>query len=751
MPIPGLTTITVTGTYQNMQGTGQNGTITFTPTATVIDASGEIVVPPVPIVVTVSGGTFSVVLPCTNNSGLSPSGWAWQVNVNVPSLVGIQSQFTVLLPSSLGATVDISALTPAAGTFPPGNAITNTANTWTAEQTFSNNPAFKVTSGAEANYVLTSDASGNATWQPTQGGGSVTSVFTRTGAVVANTGDYTVSQVTGAAPLASPALTGSPTAPTQTTGDNSTKIATDAFVTTAVSASLPLTGGTLSGPLVVGGALSTTPVALTDAATIAVNAALSDVFTVTLGGSRTLGTPSNPTSGQSITVEVTQPGSGGPYTLSYSGGYAFTASTPQPSLSTTAGDTDYISFIYNATSSLWICTGYVLTQNGILVSIAQGGTGQVTQQAAINALTGAQSSGTYLRSNGTNASLTTIQAADLPTATTSAQGAVELDGTATDIQQLGVQSAGSIGKAADAGHIHPAIAGFGIFGDGSDSTATLDGTSTPAWTTKTGSTYTQTRDAYLTSLTVNSGVTLVMGGPAPGSANSSTGGYQLYCQGTITNNGLICCNGNVGAGTAAAGATGSSHNAGGRPGGNGGTTAGTAATNFGGWALSITAGSTSTGGAGGTASSNTAGAGAVASASQLTYWYKNPFTPLTGVYAALSGGPTFPCGGGGGGGGAGDGTNRGGGGGSGGGLVIMFAYSVINNGTITANGGNGGTPPTGNCGGGGGGGGGAIVTYTLNAWTPGTTSVAAGTGAAGVGSGTAGANGIAGSVFNVVL
>ena len=36
------------------------------------------------------------------------------------------------------------------------------------------------------------------------------------------------------APVASPALTGSPTAPTQTTGDSSTKIATDAFVATAV-------------------------------------------------------------------------------------------------------------------------------------------------------------------------------------------------------------------------------------------------------------------------------------------------------------------------------------------------------------------------------------------------------------------------------------------------------------------------------------------------------------------------------------
>ena len=36
------------------------------------------------------------------------------------------------------------------------------------------------------------------------------------------------------APLASPALTGTPTAPTQTAGDASTQIATDAFVAAAV-------------------------------------------------------------------------------------------------------------------------------------------------------------------------------------------------------------------------------------------------------------------------------------------------------------------------------------------------------------------------------------------------------------------------------------------------------------------------------------------------------------------------------------
>jgi hypothetical protein len=44
-------------------------------------------------------------------------------------------------------------------------------------------------------------------------GGIVTSVFGRTGAVAAGSGDYSVGQVTGAAPLASPTFTGTPVVP----------------------------------------------------------------------------------------------------------------------------------------------------------------------------------------------------------------------------------------------------------------------------------------------------------------------------------------------------------------------------------------------------------------------------------------------------------------------------------------------------------------------------------------------------------
>jgi hypothetical protein len=60
--------------------------------------------------------------------------------------------------------------------------------------------------------------------------GAVNTVFGRAGTITAQAGDYAVGQVTGAAALASPAFTGTPTAPTQAASDNSTAIATDAWV-----------------------------------------------------------------------------------------------------------------------------------------------------------------------------------------------------------------------------------------------------------------------------------------------------------------------------------------------------------------------------------------------------------------------------------------------------------------------------------------------------------------------------------------
>jgi hypothetical protein len=71
-------------------------------------------------------------------------------------------------------------------------------------------------------------------------GGAVSSVFGRTGTVAAVSGDYSVAQITGAAPLSSPAFTGTPSVPTAANGTNTTQAASTAFVQLAVA------GATLS-------------------------------------------------------------------------------------------------------------------------------------------------------------------------------------------------------------------------------------------------------------------------------------------------------------------------------------------------------------------------------------------------------------------------------------------------------------------------------------------------------------------------
>lgn len=106
------------------------------------------------------------------------------------------------------------------------------------------------------------------------------------------------------------------------------------------------------------GAVAPAVVALTDAATIAVDASLGNDFRVTLAGNRAVGNPSSPTDGQRIVFQVTQ-GSGAPYTISWGSSYEFSAGLPAPVLSTKAGETDLLFFIYNQTLGKWLLTVFV--------------------------------------------------------------------------------------------------------------------------------------------------------------------------------------------------------------------------------------------------------------------------------------------------------------------------------------------------------------------------------------------------------
>jgi hypothetical protein len=89
---------------------------------------------------------------------------------------------------------------------------------------------------------------------------------------------------------------------------------------------------------------------LTDAATIAVDFADSNNFSVTLGDNRTLGNPTNQVAGQSGSLFVVQDGTGS-RTLAYSSDWEFSGGTA-PTLSTAASAVDRIDYIVRASGNI---------------------------------------------------------------------------------------------------------------------------------------------------------------------------------------------------------------------------------------------------------------------------------------------------------------------------------------------------------------------------------------------------------------
>ena len=90
--------------------------------------------------------------------------------------------------------------------------------------------------------------------------------------------------------------------------------------------------------------------ALTDAATITPDFALSNNFSVTLAGSRTVANPTNLVAGQSGSIFITQDGTGS-RTLIW-GSYWDFATGVAPTLSTTAGAVDRVDYIVRTSTSI---------------------------------------------------------------------------------------------------------------------------------------------------------------------------------------------------------------------------------------------------------------------------------------------------------------------------------------------------------------------------------------------------------------
>jgi hypothetical protein len=315
------------------------------------------------------------------------------------------------------------------------------------------------------------------------------------------------------------------------------------------------------------------------------------------------------------------------------------------------------------------------------------------------------------------------------------------------------------------------ITNSGIFsyGDNADGTATCDGSTAVAGMTRSGSTYTMTRDVYFNNLTVNNTVTLL------------PNGYRIFIGGTLTVNGTIQRNGASG-GNGIDGAGGNTSGLGGAGGSalGAGYLSGTVVAGQGGDGQGV--GSTQSTGRNGVNVLNSLGLNAVTGgvgAGGIAAGTPGVATPsnvalkvgiqLAQLLDVSSSGSTVKyiasasaSGGGGGSSNAVDKGGAGGGGGGGqGGILAIYARSIIvgvtgvisSNGGAGGNGGNTGSVNAG-VGGGGAGGNGGVLILTYNTYTnSGAVTVSAG--AAGVkgtsGFSTSATDGTTGSVGAIYL
>jgi hypothetical protein len=123
-------------------------------------------------------------------------------------------------------------------------------------------------------------------------------------------------------------------------------------LTSSLAALAPLASPTFTGTVTMARVIKT-PVALTDASTIAVDASLGNTFRVTLGATRIMGAPTNAVDGQMILFEITASGAFTVTWASGTGGYEWGTDITVPTLTATSGKTDYIGFIYNGSASVW--------------------------------------------------------------------------------------------------------------------------------------------------------------------------------------------------------------------------------------------------------------------------------------------------------------------------------------------------------------------------------------------------------------
>jgi hypothetical protein len=347
----------ITGTFNDGSGTPLTGTVTFTPSQTVYSSGVPVAMAGIPVQCDVISGQLQsqagnpVQLLATDNSGLAVESltgwWFWTVALDVQNAA--EPGWSFFLPSSPSSVelyslarsappgaADVQTITAADASITVGGTAQDpTVETGTLDEIAALHPAAAAVTvnGQKVTHVANGSASTDAVAFGQLGTAAFasTSAFDAAGAATSAAGAALATAETYAAGVASTAQSN------------------------AEAASLPVAGGDMAGWL------APKVVPLTDAATVAVSAALGNDFRLTLttgiGGSRAIGAPTNPSDGQQVVFAITQPASGGPCTVTWNAAFGFGA-TGAPTLTTTASATDLIAFkYYGGSIAKWRCVG----------------------------------------------------------------------------------------------------------------------------------------------------------------------------------------------------------------------------------------------------------------------------------------------------------------------------------------------------------------------------------------------------------
>jgi hypothetical protein len=105
---PNLSTTTVTGNYVDVEGNPIAGQVKFTPRPVLIDGVANQIIIPRTIVATLNNlGSFSIILPVTDDDDLTPVNWTYQVE---EAFVGGRT-YDITIPT--GASIDLADVVPA--------------------------------------------------------------------------------------------------------------------------------------------------------------------------------------------------------------------------------------------------------------------------------------------------------------------------------------------------------------------------------------------------------------------------------------------------------------------------------------------------------------------------------------------------------------------------------------------------------------------------------------------------------------